>query len=125
CGCTRWWNCGRGTAADPNWSTAATRPGTPPPGALRTPTVAKPYANRFSAANYRTSPPPGRYHEKSSNWPKISWPWPLNVILSSESADLASPSFKKGLGLEGPRYSRQTAAVGAVAERVLACVGKD
>ena len=27
------------------------------------------------------------YHEKSSNWPKASWPWPPNVVLFSESAD--------------------------------------
>ena len=68
-----------------NLATAATRPGTTPSVALRTPIAAKPCANTSSETNYRRSPPPGRCHEKSSNWPKASWPWPPSKSRFSES----------------------------------------
>ena len=64
-------------------ATAATRPGTTPGVALRTPTVAKPCVDTFSEMNYRRSPKPGRCREKSSNWPKASWRGPLSLNLLS------------------------------------------
>src|SRR3990172_10423890 len=69
-------------------ATAATPRGTTPSDGLLTRIVAKPYARRSCETNYQRLPANGVCHEKSSSWPKPSCFWPLNVIQSSESADL-------------------------------------